>query len=113
FAALGHLHRRLGFVARPLGHVLDLVRDIIPLKHLTKDNVAAIKPAEPDLVHVAIQKEETGVCTNLVIAVVMKNWEPLVSFPAFAIPVITQGIIRTYDSGLRGLNTHGEKKKFQ
>ena len=39
---LDHL---LGLVATALGHVLDRLDDLVALKDLAEDNVAAIKPA--------------------------------------------------------------------
>jgi hypothetical protein len=46
--ALGNFDRLDRFIARALGHVLDLVNDIVALNNLAKDNVAAIEPACDD-----------------------------------------------------------------
>jgi hypothetical protein len=48
FPALGDLDRLDGLVTRALGHVLDLVDNLVTLKDLTEDNVAAIEPARDD-----------------------------------------------------------------
>jgi hypothetical protein len=42
---LDHLH---GLVAGALGHVLDLVDDLVALEDFAEDNVAAIEPASDD-----------------------------------------------------------------
>lgn len=42
---LDHLH---GLVAGALGHVLDLVDDLVALEDFTEHNVAAIEPAGND-----------------------------------------------------------------
>lgn len=43
--ALHDLDRLLGLVTRSLGHVLDLVNDVITLEDLAEDNVATIEPS--------------------------------------------------------------------
>ena len=42
--ALGDLDRLLGPVSRTLWYILDLLDNIITLKHLAEDNVLSIKP---------------------------------------------------------------------
>ena len=44
-AALGYLDLFLRLVAGPLFHILDLLYNVIALKHFTKDDVFTIKPA--------------------------------------------------------------------
>lgn len=46
--ALGDFDRLDRLVARALGHVFNLVDDIVALDNLAKDNVAAIEPARDD-----------------------------------------------------------------
>jgi hypothetical protein len=43
-AALDDLDRLLWLVARVLGHVLDLLDDLVALEHLAEDDVLAIQP---------------------------------------------------------------------
>ena len=45
FGDLDHLHR---LVARALGHILDLVHNLVALEDFTEDDVAAIEPAGDD-----------------------------------------------------------------
>jgi hypothetical protein len=47
-SALGHLDRLNRFVAGALGHVLDLVDNLVSLENLAEDDVAAIEPASYD-----------------------------------------------------------------
>jgi hypothetical protein len=44
-AALGDCDALLGLVAAALGHVLDLLDDLVALKDLAEDDVLAIEPA--------------------------------------------------------------------
>lgn len=98
-AALRNFHGRLRFVAGAFGDVLELVYELISIEDLAKDNVAAIKPTGFKLSTHNFQKEGLSGFTNLVMAVVMKNWEPLVSFPALAMPVTMQQLISTHEAG--------------
>ena len=72
-ATLNDLHGDLRFVTRGLLYVLDLFHDVVPFEYLAKDNVAAVKPAAPKLVHPVHQAVGVSRVTNLVMAVVMKN----------------------------------------
>jgi hypothetical protein len=47
-SALGDLDRLDGLVARSLGHVLDLLDNVVSLEDLAEDNVAAVEPAGDD-----------------------------------------------------------------
>ena len=47
-SALGDLDRLDGLVARSLGHVLDLLDDVVSVEDLAEDDVAAIEPAGDD-----------------------------------------------------------------
>jgi hypothetical protein len=47
-SALGDLDRLDGLVARGLGHLLDLLDDIVAVEDLTEDDVAAVEPAGDD-----------------------------------------------------------------
>jgi hypothetical protein len=47
-SALGNLDRLDRLVASALGHVLNLVDNLVALKNLAKDDVAAIEPAGDD-----------------------------------------------------------------
>jgi hypothetical protein len=47
-SALGNLDGLDGLVAGTLGHVLNLVDDLVALKDLAEDDVAAIEPAGDD-----------------------------------------------------------------
>jgi hypothetical protein len=47
-AALGYLDRLDRLVAGALGHVLDLVHDVVALEDFSENDVAAIKPAGDD-----------------------------------------------------------------
>jgi hypothetical protein len=44
-SALGNLDGLYGLVTRALGHVLNLVDDLVAFKNLAEDDVAAIEPA--------------------------------------------------------------------
>lgn len=44
-SALHNLHRCGRLVSAALGHVLDLVHDVVALKDLAKDDVTAVEPA--------------------------------------------------------------------
>lgn len=83
--ALGDLHRLLGLVAGVLLDILDLLDNVVALEDLAKDNVLAIQPAT----NTSCQLRAWGAQwaefdAYLVMAVVMKNCEPLVSLPALA-----------------------------
>lgn len=96
FPALDDLDGQLGLVAGVLLDVLDLLDDFVALKDLAENNVLAVQPAI-FRVHLLVSGE---VChfswegppgggevirgTYEVMAVVMKNCEPLVSLPALA-----------------------------
>jgi hypothetical protein len=47
-AALGYLDRLDGLVACALGHVLNLVHDLVALEDLSENDMAAIEPAGDD-----------------------------------------------------------------
>jgi hypothetical protein len=47
-SALGNLDSLHRLVAAALGHVLNLVDDLVALKNLAEDNVAAVEPAGHD-----------------------------------------------------------------
>lgn len=47
-SALGDLDRLDGLVARSLGHVLNLLDDVVSFEDLAEDNVAAVEPAGDD-----------------------------------------------------------------
>lgn len=49
-AALGDSDSILGLVAASLGHVLDLLDDLVALKDFAEDDVLAIQPAGVPLV---------------------------------------------------------------
>jgi hypothetical protein len=84
-AALGDLDCLHRLVARGGLDLLDLLDDVVSIKDLAEDDVAAIEPAVCDLV------SERDLCEVFmeassyeVMTVVMKNCEPFVSFPALA-----------------------------
>jgi hypothetical protein len=92
-AALGNLDSLQGLVSPSSLEVLDLVDKLVSLKNFAKDNVSAIEPTViAKLVNSDIGgryvDQRLGVAirrnTHEVTTVVMKNWEPLVSFPALA-----------------------------
>lgn len=47
-SALGDLDRLDGLVARSLGHVLNLLDDVVSFEDLAEDHVAAVEPAGDD-----------------------------------------------------------------
>jgi hypothetical protein len=47
-AALGYLDRLDGLVACALGHIFNLVYDLVALEDLSENDVAAIEPAGDD-----------------------------------------------------------------
>jgi len=71
------------FVAGALGHILDLLDDVVAFKHFTKDNMTAIEPAVTESVSRCTRPSRSS-HAYLVTTVVMKNCEPFVSRPAFA-----------------------------
>jgi hypothetical protein len=44
-STLDDLDGLCGLVARTLGHIFDLIHDLVALKNLTKDNMATIEPS--------------------------------------------------------------------
>lgn len=84
FSALCDLDCLCGSVTTALGDVLDVLDNVVALEDLAKDDVTAIEP--PTRVSVIELTQKSG-NTHEVIAVVMKNWEPLVSLPALAMPI--------------------------
>lgn len=89
-SALDDLDRLLGLVTGVLLDVLDLLDDFIALEDLAENDVLAIQPAAdrvslaPNVHGSVIRAKKCGGCTYEVMAVVMKNCEPLVSLPALA-----------------------------
>lgn len=83
--ALDDLHRLLGLVARVLVDILDLLDNVVALEDLAEDNVLAIQPATNNSCQLRAQGALWArLDAYPVMAVVMKNCEPLVSFPALA-----------------------------
>lgn len=83
FSALRDLDCLRGSVTTALGHVLNLFDNVVALEDLAKDDMTTIEP--PTRVSMVELIQNLG-NTHEVIAVVMKNWEPLVSLPALAMP---------------------------
>lgn len=84
-SALGDLNRLLGLVARVLLDILDLLDNVVALEDLAEDNVLAVQPATSTSRQLRAQGALwAGIHAYPVMAVVMKNCEPLVSFPALA-----------------------------
>jgi len=83
-AALGDLDSLDRLVAGASCAVLDFLHNVVTLENFAKYDVLAVEPAA----HVSASWLQfpffNRVMTHLVIAVVIKNWEPLVSGPAFA-----------------------------
>lgn len=71
----------LRFVPRSLWDILDLLHNVISLDNFTKYDVLPVEPAAPML---AMSPRPYNVIAYFVMAVVMKNWDPFVSLPEFA-----------------------------
>lgn len=81
FTALDDKHRLRWLVTRVLGYVLDLIDYLVAFQHLAENNMTTIEPA----VGVSVRPSILDTLEPyLVMAVVMKNCDPLVSFPALA-----------------------------
>lgn len=63
--------------------MLNLLNHIKAFKYFSKDNMLPIQPAA-DGNQPLSNIQGNRLLTNLVTTVVMKNWEPLVSLPEFA-----------------------------
>ena len=85
-AALGNLDRLDGLVAVGSLGLLDLLDDFVALEDLAEDDVTAIQPAVSYLLATLTLGVRCPVwlISYEVMTVVMKNCEPLVSFPALA-----------------------------
>lgn len=81
-AGFGDFDGLLWLVAVALWNVLDGLDDLVALKDLAENDVLAVQPAMVMLVVQLIWDDIER--TYLVTAVVMKNWEPLVSLPELA-----------------------------
>lgn len=85
FSALDDLDRLFGLIAGVLLDVLNLLNDVVALEDLAEDDVPAVQPAV--LGGAIVSRRDcklVGWSTYPVMAVVMKNCEPLVSLPALA-----------------------------
>lgn len=82
-STFGDLDHFLRTVSRTFGHMLNLLNHLEAFKHFSKDNMLPIQPATDDNQSLSNIQGNRGL-TDLVTTVVMKNWEPLVSLPEFA-----------------------------
>ena len=78
-AALCDLDRFRGLVSLSLGDVFDLLDDFVAFHDFAEHYVLAVEMTE-----MLADGEELEEGTYPGVEVVMKNWEPLVSFPALA-----------------------------
>jgi hypothetical protein len=83
--ALGDLDRFSRPVALPRLSSLNLLYHVVTLEDLAENDVLAVEPAVVLLIFDVFRARILVERSYEVMTVVMKNWEPLVSFPALAI----------------------------
>lgn len=82
---LGDLDRLLRLVSSTLWYILDLLDNIITLKHLAEDNVLSIKPRRDGSGDEELNHRLSVSSVEKCVADESRTWLPLVSFPEFAI----------------------------
>ena len=82
-STFGDFDRLCGLIAHAFRHIFDFGDDVHALQDLSEDNVLPIQPPKNNLS--VILKEARHKKTHEVTTVVIKNCEPLVSFPELAI----------------------------